>query len=123
MENKHINHKIITKELLDSIKVGDEIKCNDWDESMRVVGVSDNYFIMVHGNYYSICEKKPIDHTRNYYTKDSFRIGDDDLVFGKIGGYKWEDEDFVKKYLDELETGETQLSARRAVDLKKITIK
>lgn len=122
MKNEYIDYKNITRNILDNIKVGNIIKCNDWEESMKVVGISDNYFIMVNGDYYSICEKKPIDHTRNNYTKGSFRIGDDDLVFGKIGGYKWNDEKFITEYLNELESGETQLSARRAIDLKKIKI-
>lgn len=63
MKNEYVNYKNITREILDSVKVGDTVKCNDWEESMKVVGVSDNYFVMVDGDYYSICEKKPIDHT------------------------------------------------------------
>ena len=36
----------ITREVLDSIKIGDYIRCNDWKRAMRVYGVSDNYFVV-----------------------------------------------------------------------------
>ena len=124
MKNKYVDYKDVTKEVLDSVKVGDMIKCNDWVKPMKVIGVSENYFVMIdkifRETFYSVCEKKVVDHSRNNYTKGSFRIGTDDYLFGD---YKWNDEEFIKKYLQEFETGETQLSVRRAIDLKSISIK
>lgn len=44
-EYRHYDN--ITKEILDSIKAGNLIRINDWKRGMRVVGVSDNYFVMI----------------------------------------------------------------------------
>lgn len=32
-------HTKITKELLDTVKVGNEVKINDWNAFMKVVGI------------------------------------------------------------------------------------
>lgn len=114
----------ITKEILDSIKVGDLIKCNDWKQPLTVKAVSENYFIMTRNAFgkplYSICEKKPSNGTRNFYTKGAFRIGTDNLIFGKYDYLKQED---CEKAIRDFEIGKTELSVRRAVDLKLIQIK
>ena len=36
----------ITKEVLDSVKPGDLVKVNDWKKPLKVIAVSDNYFVM-----------------------------------------------------------------------------
>lgn len=127
MKNEYVNYKNVTREVLDSVKVGNSVKCNDWKKPMKVIGVSENYFVMIQNMfgkiYYSVCEKKQVDHNRNNYTEGSYRIGDDDYVFGRAGGYKWDDEKFIEEYLQEFESGETQLSVRRAIDLKTISIR
>lgn len=67
----------LTKEVLDSIKVGDKIKCNDWKHGMVVRAVSKNYFIMASKKFYSICEKLPRKSTYNYAYQGKFTIGPD----------------------------------------------
>lgn len=71
----------ITKEVLDTIEVGDFVKCNTWQKPMIVVAVSKNYFIMLQKHFgefaYSICEKLPSKLTHNMYNKGCFRIGPD----------------------------------------------
>lgn len=61
MMKNYETHVEITKELLDSIKVGDLIKINDWKKPLRVMGVSKNYFVMAVKQFsdtvYSACEK------------------------------------------------------------------
>jgi hypothetical protein len=127
VKNNYIDYENITKDILDSIKVGNLIKCNGWKKPMKVVGVSENYFVMITNNfgkiYYSVCEKKAVGYSRNNYTEGFYRIGDDDYVFGRFGGYNWDNEQFIKEYLQEFENGETQLSVRRAIDLNRISIK
>ncbi len=117
----------VTRSILDLIQVGDYIKCNDWKKPMKVIAVSENYFVMIEkifgDTYYSVCEKKIVDHDRNSYTKGHFRIGTDDNIFGYPTGYQWTDEGFLKKYLNEFEQGETALSVRTSVNLKSMSIK
>lgn len=126
-------HEEITKELLDSIQVGDMVKCNDWKDAYRVRGVSENYFVMARSffgrTYYSICEKKPWDGIRyNRMVGGMFHIGTDNWVFGwggwdPDGGYDFSDEKATAKYLESLEMGDTELSHRSSVPLTRIAIK
>ena len=114
----------ITKELLDSVQVGDLIKCNDWDTPLRVKGVSENYFVMSNGEEYSICEKKQWDGTiYNAFRGGMFHISTDNLIFGWSGGYGFDDEANMKKYLDALENGDIGLSLRSGCPLERIAIK
>jgi hypothetical protein len=46
----------ITKELLNTIKVGDSIKVNTWKRPMKVIAVSENFFIMWKPHDYTIPE-------------------------------------------------------------------
>lgn len=126
-------HEEITRELLDKIKVGDMVKCNDWGRPMRVKGVSENYFVMAASHFgktiYSICEKKPWDGIRyNHMRGGMFHIGTDNWIFGwggwdPDGGYDFDDEKMTAKYLESLEMGLTELSQRRSVPLTSIAIK
>ena len=118
----------ITKELLDSVQVGDLIKCNDWTTPLRVKGVSENYFVMARkmfgGTNYSICEKKPWDGTQyNAFRCGMFHIGTDNSIFGWSGGYDFDDEANVKEYLEALESGDIELSLRSGCSLESVAIK
>ena len=46
MSKQYSHYSNITKEILDTVKVGDLIKINDWKKPMRVKAVSENYFVM-----------------------------------------------------------------------------
>ena len=126
-------HEEITRELLDSIQVGDMVKCNDWDRPKRVMGVSENYFVMATSCFgktlYSICEKKPWPGIRhNHMRGGMFHIGPDNWIFGwggwdPDGGYDFSDKEMTAKYLESLEMGLTELSHRRSVPLTSIAIK
>ena len=95
----------ITKELLDSIEVGDFVKCNEWKKPMIVVAKSDNYFIMVQRHFntflYCICEKLACKRSYNYYTKGMFRIGPDD----HYGAYNYFETKECEEALIRLEDG------------------
>lgn len=128
MTKGYSEHDNITKEILNTIQNGDFIKCNDWKKPMKVVGVSENYFVMIQKMFgkifYSICEKKPVQYGRNNFSAGSFRISPDHWLFGwHAGKYEWDNEEWVKAYLDSFESGESKLSERRAVGIRRIAIK
>lgn len=120
---------VITKELLDSIKIGDRIICNDWTTALTVSGVSDNYFIMyrklkkcpsyTNGIEYSICKKIKTEYTNNYLTPDYFSIGTDNSTFNQYDHSKEQDTIIILK---QLEQGKIQLSAS-AINLETIRIR
>lgn len=116
-----------TKEVLDTIKVDDMIKCNDWKESYKVKSVSENYFIATRPFFsdvlYTICHKDSAGFERWHgdgygIEKDLPYIGPDNYVFGNYD-YKDDCDDAIK----ELESGEMEVSERRGVALYRIQIK
>lgn len=119
----------ISKEVLDTIKVGDLVKVNNWKKPMRIKGVSKNYAVMIEkqfgDTYYSVIEKKPRtagDH--NEMRQGLFHCGKDDYIFGATEfKYRFDDAEAVAKYLNEFETGETQLSVRTAIPILELHIK
>lgn len=126
--NEYRHYDNITKEILDGIKVGNTIRINDWKRGMRVVGVSDNYFVMIQkvcGNIaYSVCEKKPWGGIRyNAMRGSMFHCGTDNMVFGYDVDYKFKDEEEIKRYLNAFESGEIELSVRRAVPIYDLYVK
>lgn len=128
MKNVYEIHEEITKEVLDSVQVGDLVKCNDWTVPYRVKGVSENYFVMARKMFgqtsYSICEKKPWPGIKyNAMTGGMFHIGPDNMVFGWIGGYDFDDEANTAEYLEALESGELAISERRGCPLTCIAVK
>ena len=124
-------HEKITKEVLDSVEVGDLVKFQDWRAPYRVKGVSENYFVAArkigHGVSYTICEKKPWPGVRhNAMRGGMFHIGPDHWIFGWIGwenGYDFDDKEAVERYLQSLETGETAISERKGCPILLIAIK
>lgn len=95
----------LTKEVLDSIKVGDRVKCNGWKKPMKITAVSENYFIMTQNLfgrvYYSICEKLPSKITCNHYNEGMFRIGADNYY----GYYDYDNKEECEEALIRLEDG------------------
>ncbi len=124
---KHYSN--VTKEILDSVKVGDFIKINDWKRPMKVVGVSDNYFAMIQkvcGNIcYSVCEKKPWGGIRyNAMRGGMFHCGIDNTLFGySVFDYEFNDKEQIKEYLQAFESEEIELSFRNSVPIYELYIK
>ena len=143
MKSKDVYEKFtnITKELLDSVCVGDLIRINDWKKPLRVKGVSKDYFVMATKQFgkcvYSVCEKKPWKGTRhNSMVGGMFHVGTDGWVFGspiwldfnEDGKYDFDNPEATKAYLDsfELPEGEEEhsfISPRRAVPIETLYIK
>lgn len=137
-----IKYTDITKELLDSIKVGDLVAIQNWDDMLEVRAVSDNYFVMAstspkQAGLYSICEKKLSPYTHNDMRKGLFHCGTDFWIFGYINPdddfsddpngdenpYTFTNQKFNASYMASLESGETQLSARTSVPIYELYLK
>ena len=129
MNNKYTHYQNVAKKILDSVKVGNLIKINDCKRPMKVVGVSDNYFVMIQkvcGNIcYSVCEKKSWDGIRyNAMRGGMYHCGTDNTVFGYGEfDYKFDDEKEIEKYLNGFEIGEIELSVRTAIPIYDLYIK
>ena len=127
MEYKHYTN--ISKEILDTIKVGNLVKINTWKKPMRVVGVSENYFCMIQkvcGKIcYSVCEKKAWGGIRhNDMIGGMFHCGTDNMIFGYMGfDYKFDDEEQIKEYLQAFESEEIELSVRNGVPIFDLYVK
>jgi hypothetical protein len=125
----YITYTEVTKEILDTIKVGDLVKVNDWKKPMRVKGVSENYAVMVQkqfkDTYYSVISKRPFDKgNHNAMRTGKFHCGRDNWIFGSAYfNYNFEDAEAVACYLQEFERGETELSHRSAIPILELHIK
>ena len=134
MKNNYVHYDNITKEILDTIKVGDFIKVNDWKKPMTVKAVSDNYFVMTQNLfgkiYYSVVSKLPWDGIRyNNMVGGKFHCSTDDYVFGSPlsaeyeNFYKFENEEANQKYLQSFENNECSLSQRNAIPINDLYVK
>ena len=134
MNNNYTHYNNITREILDTIKVGDLIKVNDWESPMEVKAVSENYFVMTENRdgemYYSVCSKLPWDGIRyNSMVGGMFHCGTDNWVFGSSlqfeyeNVYYFENEECNKKYLEEFERGECKLSFRTSIAIYDLYVK
>ncbi|MDF2568642.1 MAG: hypothetical protein K0R55_246 [Sporomusa sp.] len=119
----------VTKEILDTIKVGDLVKVNDWKKPMQIKGVSVNYAVMVKkqfkDTYYSVIEKKPrTAGQHNAMLQGYFHCGKDDWIFGDSEfGYKFDDAEAVARYLHKFEIEEAHLSERNAIPILELQVK
>lgn len=131
---QYIHYTNVTREILDTIKVGDLIKVNDWKKPMRVKAVSENYFVMTQKMFgdtcYSVCSKLPWDGIRyNSMRGGMFHCSTDNWVFGSPLSidyrdlYQFENEEANQKYLQSFENGECELSERRGIAIYDLYVK
>jgi len=130
----------ITRELLDSVKVGDLIKINDWKKPLKVIAITKNYFVMakkmVDKWEYSVCEKKPWEGIRyNSMIGGKYHVGADGWLFGSPVwlGFNCEEYDFdnleaSQAYIDSFELPEGDrnhsfISSRNAVPIINMYVK
>ena len=136
MQKQYSHYSNITKEILDTVKVGDLIKINDWKKPMRVKAVSENYFVMTNkqfgDTYYSVCSKTPWGdkgRRHNRMVGGMFHCGTDNWIFGTPLGveyeniYEFNDEKSNKLYLQEFENGKTRISERSGIAIYDLYIK
>jgi hypothetical protein len=132
----------ITRELLDSIQIGDLVAIQGWDDMLEVRAVSDNYFVMASPlpdkeGLYSICEKMPCGFSHNDMRKGLFHCGTDFWIFGYINPdddfsddpngeenlYTFTNQKFNASYMASLESGKTKLSSRTSVPIYELYLK
>lgn len=129
----YTTYEKVTREVLDSVKVGDLIKVNDWKKPMKVKAVSKNYFVMTQNLfgklYYSVCSKLVWDGVRyNAMRGGKFHCGTDNWIFGSPisaeyeNVYKFENDETNQKYLEEFENGVSELSMRTSIPIERICI-
>lgn len=134
MKRQYIHYDNVTREILDTIKVGDLIKVNDWKKPMRVKAISENYFVMTKNmfgdTWYSVCSKLPWGGVRyNRMVGGMFHCSTDNMIFGSILSadypdlYKFENEEANQKYLQEFENGDLELSERRGIAIYDLYVK
>ncbi len=134
MSKQYVHYDNVTREILDTIKVGDLIKVNDWKKPMRVKAVSENYFVMTRkqfgDTYYSVCSKLPWKGIRyNAMRGGMFHCSSDSWIFGAPLSidyrdlYQFENEEANQKYLQEFENGEYKLSERRGIAIYDLYVK
>lgn len=125
----YVTYTELTKEVLDSLQVGDLVRVNDWKKPMKIKGVSENYAVMIEkqfGNtYYSVIEKKPrTDGQHNAMRQGYFHCGKDDWIFGDPEfNYKFDDVQAISRYLQTFEVGESHLSERNAIPIMQLYVK
>lgn len=140
MSDNYVHYNNITREILDTIKVGDLVKVNDWETPMKVKAFSNNYFVMTENRdgltYYSVCCKIPWKGVRhNKMVGGMFHCGTDDYVFGSplafayknLYGfenlYDFDNEEANQKYLQDFEDGKCRLSERHSVAIYNLYVK
>lgn len=134
LNKTYIHYHNPTREVFDTIKVGDLVKVNAWTKPMRVKAVSENYFVMTmrqfKNTYYSVCSKLPWHGVRhNEMTGGMFHCGPDDLIFGSPlcisyeNVYEFTDDEVSRQYLQAFEDEEAHISERKGVPIYDLYIK
>ena len=120
--NAYTTYKNPHKDVLDTVHVGDLVKCNDWKSPLRVLAVGKKFFVMgrkMFGKFcYSVCHKEDANFWHNRIKQGMPYIGLDSWVFGK---YDYETE--YDEALQDFENGEVEVSHRSGVALYQISIK
>lgn len=112
-------------EIMDKIQklsIGDKIQVNDWDKLMKVYAVSDHYVLAYDGCEYTIVSKSPQGYSKNDIKAEDPFCATDWWTLGCPGGYNIESKEWCKKYMNSLETGETQLSERHREAIYKLEL-
>ena len=133
-KKEYIHYSDVTREVLDTIQVGDLIRVNDWIKPMRVKAVSENYFVMTKkqfgATYYSVCSKLPWKGVRyNAMRGGMFHCGPDSWLFGapvSLGYdklYEFENDEANKAYLQSFEDGESRISERKGIAIYDLYVK
>lgn len=134
MTKQYKHYTNITREILDSIDIGDLIKINDWKKPMIVEAVSDNYFLMIQERnghtYYSVCSKLAWNGIKyNAMVGGMFHCGTDNWIFGTPLCLKYEnvyefDNPYITRlYLKEFEEGKAHISERNGIPIYDLYVK
>lgn len=116
----------LTKEVLDSISVGDTVRINGSKRGMKCQGKTDNFIALANKSfqgkyYYSIIDT----HGFAYDSSEQLRFicGTDNLIFGDpLFNYDFSDKEALREYLGRFESGETEVSGRNWVVIRELVI-
>lgn len=126
--NYYTRHTVITKELLDSIQVGDQVKCNDWLYPRIVKAVSENFFVMARKAFgkieYTVCDKRPWGVKEKYEPRKVMAYTNpEDFTYGwYYNGFDFDEDTNMQEYIDALESGKIGLYRREGFVLEYIAI-
>lgn len=140
MKYKAYKGEEVTRDVLNTVKVGDLVKINNWKRPFRVKGVSKDYFLMMQNMFgkmhYSVCEKKRYQSGKhNNMTNNKFHCGTDHWIFGSNvwleygdGSFQGDNVEAVKAYLKTFElpdnnVNKSKLSHRSSIPINEIYIK
>ena len=100
---------------LNAVRLGDKLAINDWKAKYTVVGISPGYVLAHYGQHYTILCRKPTsdEYCYNGVRGGDIRCGPDWWIFGYKDGYDFTDEHWTKQYMEDLETGYTEVSQKR----------
>lgn len=118
----------ITKDVLDSIKVGDLVEINDWGRWFEVKAVSENYFVVVTADKtdnkeYSVISKVPFAGKYKDLIDGAFYCGPDYYIFGHPlcaeydHLYDFDNAEANDAYLKTFEEGKAEISMRQRVSI------
>ena len=99
------------------LQVGDEIRINNWTEPFTVCGVSESYVLAHCGQEFTVIGKKPTREFRNGIPYVAYVCGPDYFDFGYPGGYDFENEEWVSKYLGEFDRGSIEMSVKHRAQI------
>ena len=106
------NNEII--EVVKSVRLGDKLAINDWHAKYTVCGLSPNFILAHYGQHYTIISRKPWEgHMFNGVREGDIYCAPDWWIFGYVDGYDFTNEEWVKKYMTDLESGDTEMSQKK----------
>lgn len=110
-------------EVINKITLGDKLVINDWKAKYTVCGISPNFILAHYGQHYTIVSRKPWQQSmfNGVRTGDAY-CAPDWWIFGYMDGYDFTNEDWVKKYLADLESGDTEMSQRKHAPIYFISV-
>ncbi len=134
MRKQYTHYTNITRAILDTIKVGDLVRVNNWKKPMKVKAVSENFFVMTQNlfgkTFYSVCSKLPWDGIiYNSMRGGMFHCSTDNWIFGSPlvveyrDLYTFENNEATQKYLQSFETGDCELSERKGIAIYDLYVK
>lgn len=127
--SEYVGISPVTKQDLESVKIGDYIKVNNWYRAMRVRAISENYILCANKSFdgvfiYSVISKNPASFTRNNIIENLCYCGKDNQIFGDLDfDYDFDDESKCRQYIQKFETGELEISHRRSEAIYRIALR
>lgn len=99
--------------VLQNVRLGDKLAINDWHAKYTVCGISPRFVLAHYGQHYTIIDKVPYGSNFNGVRVGDIRCAPDWWIFGYYHDYDFTNEEWVREYMLNLESGETELSQKK----------